>query len=69
MILAVFGVLLGGAGSGTLSGQSQVLVDEELAGAGVGSGAQSEADDDDYSLMLEEGDIACEGEPLGFGAG
>lgn len=47
MLAAVSIGALSGAVSGTLSGESQVLVDEELAGGGVGSGAQSETDDDD----------------------
>lgn len=49
LVLAAVSIgVLSGAGGGTLSGESQVLVDEELAGAGVGSGAQSETDDDDW---------------------
>lgn len=47
LVLAVSALVLSGAGSGTLAAESQVLVDEELAGAGVGSGAQSETNDDD----------------------
>jgi hypothetical protein len=48
LVLAAVSIgALSGAVSGTLSGESQVLVDEELAGGGVGSGAQSETDDDD----------------------
>jgi hypothetical protein len=40
-------VVLGGAGSGALSGESQVLVDDEFAADRVASGAQAETDDDD----------------------
>lgn len=40
-------VALSGTGGSALSGESQVLVDEELAAAGVGSGTQGETDDDD----------------------
>lgn len=38
---------LGGASGSALSGEAQVLVDEELAAAGVGSGTKGKTDDDD----------------------
>jgi hypothetical protein len=40
-------VALGGASGSALSGETQVLVDEELAAAGVGSGTKGKTDDDD----------------------
>lgn len=46
LMLAV-AVVLGGASGSALSGETQVLVDEELAAAGVGSGTKSKTDDDD----------------------
>lgn len=46
MVLVV-ALVLGGASGSALSGETQVLVDEELTAHGVGSGSQGEADDDD----------------------
>lgn len=40
-------LVLGGASGSALSGETQVLVDEEFAAAGVGSGTKGKTDNDD----------------------
>lgn len=46
-LVAAVAVVLGGTSGSALAGETQVLVDEELAAAGVGSGTKGESDDDD----------------------